>query len=151
MVVVDHDTGRLVWACRRPRQERTLGVLFDALGEARCAKVRLVSADAAEWMGEVVAPRCPNASMCLDGFHIVAWATDALEVVRQQTWNDARRGGATGHASELKGARYARWKNPEDLTDRHAVKLASIAKVNTRRRGGGKDGDRRLTDPAQVA
>ena len=33
-------------------------------------------------------------------------------------------------ATELKNARYALWKNPDDLTARHGAKLASIAKTN---------------------
>jgi transposase len=36
------------------------------------------------------------------------------------------------HAKELKGCRYALWRNPEDLTPRQANKLAWIAKVNTK-------------------
>jgi transposase len=35
-------------------------------------------------------------------------------------------------AGELKGARYALWKNPEDLTRRQRGKLAWIARVNGR-------------------
>src|SRR5271154_4704431 len=38
----------------------------------------------------------------------------------------------TAHAKELKGCRYALWRNPEDLTPRQERKLAWIAKVNTR-------------------
>lgn len=34
------------------------------------------------------------------------------------------------HARDLKGARYALWKNPENLTDRQQAKLAWVAKVN---------------------
>ena len=39
-----------------------------------------------------------------------------------------------GHdrARKLKGARYALWKNPEDLTERQSAKLAWIAKTDTR-------------------
>jgi len=33
-------------------------------------------------------------------------------------------------ARELKGARFAVWKNPENLTDRQAVKLATIQQTN---------------------
>jgi transposase len=33
-------------------------------------------------------------------------------------------------AKELKGARYALWRNPEDLTQRQAAKLADIAATN---------------------
>ena len=36
------------------------------------------------------------------------------------------------HAKELKGARFALWRNPEDLTSRQQAKLAWIAKVNRR-------------------
>ena len=68
--------------------------------------------------------------LVLDPFHIVAWAGDALDEVRREVWNEARRAGATGHAKELKGARFALWKNPERLTDRQRAKLSWIAKVN---------------------
>jgi transposase len=47
-------------------------------------------------------------------------------------WNAARRNGQKALAKELKGARYALWKNPEDLTARQGAKLASIAATNQR-------------------
>ena len=130
-VVVDHDTGRLVWAAPG-HDARTLGRFFDALGQARCQQVRLVSADAAEWIARVVAERCPQARLCLDPFHVVKWATDALDQVRREVWNAARKGRQTTLARELKGARYALWKNPGDLTARQRAKLARIAQVNDR-------------------
>jgi transposase len=116
-VVVDHDSGRQVWAAKG-RDKKTLEGFFDLLGENRCAAVHLVSADAAEWIGEVVAARCPNATLCLDAFHLVKWVTQALDEVRRETWNAARKAGMSVHARDLKHARYALWKNPEDLTDR---------------------------------
>ncbi|HEY6424547.1 MAG TPA: ISL3 family transposase [Pseudonocardiaceae bacterium] len=131
MVVVDHDSGRLVWAAPG-HDKKTLGGFFDLLGEQRCEGIRLVSADAVEWIGEMVAERCTNATLCLDAYHVVAWATTALDVVRRQVWNDARRAGQNAHATELKGARYALWKNPEDLTCRQGAKLAWIARTNSR-------------------
>ena len=130
-VVVDHDRGRLVWAAPGAC-EATLEQFFDTLGEARCAKVELVSADAAEWIAAVVARRCPAAVRCADPFHVVKWATDALDAVRREVWNTARKGGDTAVARELKGARFALWKNPEDLTRRQRGKLARIAQVNQR-------------------
>ena len=39
---------------------------------------------------------------------------------------------ATGHAKELNGARYALWKNPENLTAHQQAKLAWIAKTDPR-------------------
>lgn len=47
-------------------------------------------------------------------------------------WNDARRDGQQAVARELKGARFALWKNPEDLTRRQKAKLSSIARTNAR-------------------
>jgi len=128
-IVVDHDTGRLVWAAPG-RDRKTLSAFFAALGESRCAAVTHVSADAAQWIAEEVAAHCPNAVRCADAFHIVAWAGDALDQVRRDTWNEARRGGMSVHARDLKGARYALWKNPKNLTDRQQLKLAWVAKVN---------------------
>jgi transposase len=130
-VVVDHDTGRLVWAAKG-HDKKTLEGFFDLLGGDRCSGVRLVSCDAAEWIGDVVRERCGNAIICLDAFHIVKWCTDALDEVRRETWNEARRNGMRAHARDLKGARYALWKNPEDLTVRQEAKLAWVATVNRR-------------------
>jgi len=128
-IVVDHDTGRLVWAAPG-RDRKTLKAFFTALGESRCAAVTHVSADAAQWIADEVAAHCPNAVRCADPFHILAWAGDALDQVRRDTWNAARKGGMSVHARDLKGARYALWKNPENLTDRQQAKLAWVAKVN---------------------
>ena len=149
-VVVDHDTGALVWAAAG-RDEATLRGFFNALGPERSAQITHVSADAAEWIARVVAERCPNAIRCADAFHVVAWATDALDEVRRQAWNDARgiaRGEGRrrrgrprrdapprpGHerARALKHARYALWKNPENLTDRQQEKLTWVAKTDPR-------------------
>ena len=128
-VVVDHDSGLLLWAADG-RNEATLRTFFDLLGEERCAAITLVSADAARWIANVVAERCPQATLCMDPFHVVQWATKALDEVRRAVWNEARRGGQTAVASDLKGARFALWKNPEDLTERQQAKLSSIQRTN---------------------
>ena len=128
-VVVDHDSGVLLWA-HPGRDTKTLERFFDRLGAQRCAQITLVSADAAEWIATVVADRCPNAELCLDPFHIVAWATKALDEVRRQVWNAARKGGQKTVARDLKNARFALWKNPEDLTERQTATLAGIAETN---------------------
>ena len=56
MVVVDHDTGRLVWAAAGPRPGDAAAVLRSPRPE-RASQIQLVSADAAEWIGDVRA-RC---------------------------------------------------------------------------------------------
>ncbi len=90
-VVVDHDTGRLVWA-GKGRDQAVVRAFFDALGEQRAKQLTHVSTDAAEWITTVVAERAPQAVRCLDPFHLVAWATKALDDVRRGVWNVARGG-----------------------------------------------------------
>jgi len=103
----------------------------------------------------VVAARCRQAIRCADAFHVVAWATDALDQVRRQACNDARKlarqqgkgrpgrprkdgtqafGPRPGHerAKALKGARYALWKNPGTLIAYQGDRLAWIAKTDPR-------------------
>jgi len=141
IVVVDHDTGRLVWA-GPGRNDAALGVFFDQLGPERAAALTHVSADMADWIARVVAKRAPNAVRCADPFHVVAWAIDALDIERRRAWNAAagrqrtgtapRHTRSTGVAQRSKRARYALWKNPQDLTDRQRHELDWIAKTDPR-------------------
>lgn len=122
---------------------------MEASGTGRCAQITHVTADGADWIGDVVAEKCPQAIRCADPFHIVRWATDALDEVRRQAWNDARRAARreptrgrgrprkdapprtdSERARGLKNSRYALWKNPEDLTEKQTTKLAWIAQTN---------------------
>jgi transposase len=128
-VVIDHDTGRLVWA-HPGRDKQTVYKLLDLLGKERCEQIQLVSCDMADWITIPIGERCPNAEICLDPFHVVKLATDALDEVRREVWNDARKAGQPGLARELKGARFALWMNPERLTERHRQKLARVQEIN---------------------
>ena len=55
-VIVDHGTGRLVWAAEG-RNKDTLAKFFDELGPDRAAMLTHVSADGAEWIHAVVTER----------------------------------------------------------------------------------------------
>ena len=115
LVVVDHDTGRLVWA-DKGRDSATLQRFFDVLGEDRAALLTHICADGAEWIHTVAAERAPQALVCLDAFHVVAWAGAALDAVRRGLGNQLRRDGKTDQATALKNSRWALLKNPPDLT-----------------------------------
>jgi len=148
-VVIDHDTGRLVWA-GTGQSKATLQKFFDALGPARCAQITHVSADAAKYIADSVAANCLHAVQVADPFHVVKWANDALGELRLQAWRDAkralranpRRRGRPGkhdpphpHADLVKAlsrARYSLWKNPENLTGSQHAKLEWIAKTDPR-------------------
>ena len=93
-------------------------------------------------MSEVIAEHCPQAIRGADPYHVVTWATEALDEQRRIAWNIAwniARGAARGHSRNksptgvtkaLKDARWALWKNPANLTDRQREQLAWIAKTN---------------------
>jgi transposase len=143
IVVVDHDTGRLVWA-GPGRTEAALNVFFDELGDERTALLTHVSADMADWIARCVARRAPNAVRCADAFHVVAWAIEALDVERRRSWNAAagrtrttpgsgdRKPRSSGDAQRTKRARYALWKNPDQVTERQQHELDWIAKTDQR-------------------
>lgn len=141
IVVVDHDTGRLVWAAPG-RDAATLDRFFDELGHGRTAALTHVSADMAEWIAVVVQRRAPQALRCADPFHVVKWGGEALDEERRRAWNQAEgrhrpaarrdRMRTGGQARTLKRARYALWKNPQDLTPRQRHKLDWIAKTQPR-------------------
>ena len=141
IVVVDHDSGRLVWA-GPGRNDAGLSVFFDELGVERAAQLTHVSADMADWIARVVARRAPHAVRSADPFHVVAWAIDALDIERRRAWNEAkgRRHGrgpdrhprSTGDAQGIARARYALWKNPGDLSIRQRHQLDWIAKTDPR-------------------
>jgi transposase len=128
-VVVDHDSGRLLYVAEG-RSKATVHGFFDLLGQARCDELTHVSADGAEWIAAVAAERAGQAALCLDPFHVVKWAGDALDEVRRQVWNAARRAGMKETASQLKDSRYALWKNPQDLTEKQELKLSLIQETN---------------------
>lgn len=90
----------------------------------------------------------PQAVLCTDPFHIVAWATQCLDQVRRRVWNQARRepGGmkaagshvglrynlSQGDARKIQRSRYALWKHPEDLTENQRAELAWIQATSPR-------------------
>jgi transposase len=128
-VVVDHDSGRIVWMS--PGRDRdTVRAFFTALGTERTAQLQLVSADGAPWIDDVVREKAPQAVRCMDTFHVVQWATMALDKVRREVWNGLRKTGHSSAAVDLKGARWALWKNPENLTARQQRTLAWVQEAN---------------------
>lgn len=150
LIVIDHDTGRLVWV-GKGQTKATVQSFFDKLGEQRCAQITHVTADSAAYIADVVTKNCPEAVRAADPFHVVKWANDALGEVRLEAWREAKgaaransrgRGRSPADAEEpmpayqrvklLTRSRYALWKNPEDLTEKQQAKLEWIAATDPR-------------------
>ena len=149
-VVVDHDTGRLVWAGEGAGKEALRGFLRQ-LTRGQRRSVEVVTADGARWIRALCRRWLPNARWVMDPFHVVAWMNEALEEVRRGEWREAkaaadaarpRREGpgrprkgeesppgylaAREEAEAVKGTRWALLKNPEDLTGSQRERLERL-------------------------
>jgi SRSO17 transposase len=60
---------------------------------------------------------------------VVAWATDALDQVRRDVWNNSRggKGRATARSKGIKNVRWVLCRNPEDLSEAQAEATARTA------------------------
>lgn len=130
-VVVDHDRGRVIWM-HPGHGEGIFRLFFEALAPSQRESIRVVTGDGARWIDSCVAEFCPNAERILDGFHIVSWATDALDKVRTAIWREARRAGAArkGKDDPVKGARWALLKNESDLTPAQRARVECITNTH---------------------
>lgn len=112
LVVVDHDTGRLVWAGEGATKD-TLNRFFDDLGPRRTRMLTHVTADGAEFIATVLAERAPDVYVCMDPFHVLQWVSQALDRCRSRVLS-----GIDGLSqNDRRRLRWALLKNPEDLTD----------------------------------
>lgn len=130
-VVCDHFTGKVIWAAKG-RSKATVGEFFDALGAQRAAQLQFVTADGAAWIRDVAAERAPEAIVCLDTFHVISWATDALDEVRRSEWNQLRRQGGATAAKTLKGLRFLLLRNWENLTGAQRATIRALDGSNRR-------------------
>ena len=89
-VVINHETNSVVWAAKGFGRE-VLERFFQELTPVQRKSIELVSGDGARWIRNTVADYCPNATFCIDPFHVVSWAEDVLDKVRKQQLAEARR------------------------------------------------------------
>jgi transposase len=128
-VVVDHDSGRLIWAAPG-RSKGVLGKFFEALGKERCAEIKVVTRDAATWISTAVTEHCPQAAQCMDPFHVVQWATKAVDDCRRETFRAPAYWSRKRRARAAKGTRWILLRNRDDLTAAQSEGLATIQKDN---------------------
>jgi transposase len=129
-LVTDHATSTVVWGAPG-KDAATLATFFDALPEGAAERIEAVSMDLGPAYAKAVRERAPQAVVCFDPFHVVKLATDALDSVRRQVWQSARRYPDKSIAKKYKGARWALLKNPDNLSDTQIETLTAL-----RRNGG---------------
>jgi len=94
-VVVNHKTGHLIWA-RKGHGKAILTGFFNELTEEQRENIKYVTADGARWIADCVSVYCPNATRCIDPFHVVAWVNDCLDEVRKTAVRQAKKEAAEG-------------------------------------------------------
>ena len=83
-VVINHDTASVIW-CSVGYGKEVLAQFFELLTPEQRASIRCVSADGASWIAACIQKYCPNAERCADPFHVVSWATEALDKERRSS------------------------------------------------------------------
>lgn len=130
-VVADHDhDGAVVWA-GEGKDHAALERFYDQLGPARCAALQAVSLDMGKAYAKATSAKAPDVAQCIDPFHVVKLANDAIEATRRWAWNNARGGRPAASprvrprttspkgspAWDLKNTRWALLKDPAQLKD----------------------------------
>jgi transposase len=124
-LVSNHATGKIVWG-KAGKDTVTLDAFFGELPEGAVEKLEAVSMDLGPAYAKSVRTHAPHATICCDPFHVVKLAIDALDAVRRQVWQSARKLRDQSIAKKFKGARWALLKNPLDLTEDQSGTLREI-------------------------
>jgi len=93
---------------------------------ARAGRLHAVSMDMTGGYAKSVGEHAPQAIRCIDPYHVVQLANQALDEVRRDYWNELRRAGDQQAARRFKDSRWCLLKKPEKLTDQQAATLARI-------------------------
>lgn len=154
-VVVNHDTNTVVW-CSPGHSTETLSQFFEELTQEQKDSIKCVSGDGAKWIDACMEKYIPNATRCVDPFHVVTWAMECLDTLRTDIWREHRdiaRDFAKEHprekgrpkaddkdsaklnklnekASNIKSSTYALGKAPENLTQKQMGRLEYIANTS---------------------
>lgn len=134
-VVADHDrAGAVVWAAEGKKAE-TLKAFYTELGEERKARLEAVSLDMGSAYAQATREEVPHAAQCIDPFHLVKAANDAIDTTRRRAWNTERRTNPPANRPRgrppkgsapwpdapraIKHTRWALLKDPDRLSDAH--------------------------------
>ena len=112
-IVLNHDTNTVVWAAPG-HGKKVLEQFYRSLTPEQLASIKVVTGDGARWITDCANEFTPDCERCVDPFHVVEWAMDALDEVRREVWREA----------------YS--KAPENLTEDQQLKLEIIQQEDPR-------------------
>ena len=150
-VIVNHDTNEVVWVANG-HGLKVLEQFYKSLSPEQLASIKVVTGDGARWITDCVNKFTPDCERCVDPFHVVEWAMEALDEVRIDRWHAAadkardlvqkhpqKRGrpaadnkeaaeikAAREEAREIKDSGFTLGKAPEHLTQKQQLRLEMI-------------------------
>jgi len=141
-VVADHDrAGAVIWA-HEGHDRSVLEKFYDELGEHGCAQLQAVSLDMGGAYKTATDNKAAQARQCVDPFHVVKLANEAIEKARRSAWNAERRinpaprrprgrppKGSPPPPNKPRWVKHTRWallKDPDDLNDNQLAVLHAL-------------------------
>ena len=152
-VVINNETGKVIWIGERHGKETFMKFLNELTAEQR-EGIHFVAGDGARWIDDCIKEKLPNCTRCVEGFHVVQWANEALDEQRRETWRELQECAkelekssenqekspeqeesakeTRKMAKTVKGSQYTLGKAPENLTDNQRARLEFIEKTHPR-------------------
>lgn len=126
-VVLDYDTGRVVWM--GPGHGVTaLDAFFEPMPTQVRQHIEAVAIDMWDPYIKAIRPWCPRADIVFDLFHVVRAFNQIIDEVRNEEFRQADR----ADRQALKGSKYLFLKNWGNLRRRQRVRLNEILATNRR-------------------
>lgn len=129
-LVLDHDTGRVVWASEGARAASSLDGFLAALGPEQAEAIEAVSVDMAPGYHRALRERLPGALVCVDPFHVVKLCNRALDRFRRTQWRLYHGRRRTARERWLSGARWVLLTGAEQHSPAQRELLAELERAN---------------------
>ena len=132
-VVADHDReGAVVWAAEG-RDHSVLEAFYDELGDERLARLEAISLDMGGAYKLATDAKAPHVTQCVDPFHLVKLANEAVDKARRWAWNEERKlRPPEPRRNETRWVKHTRWallKEPDDLKPSQLDVLHELCRV----------------------
>ena len=120
-VVVNHETNEVVWL-HDGHGKTILEQFFEEMTPEQRASIQVVTGDGARWIDDCLKKYIPNCTRCVDAFHVVQWAIEALDKVRREAWHES--------LAECKAleAKHRKSRGRPKLTDKEAAAIKAARK-----------------------
>jgi len=127
-VVLDYETGRVVWM-GEGRSKETLDAFFAEMTDEQKQAIEAVATDMWDPYINRIRHHCPQAKIVFDLFHVVKAYGDVIDAVRRE---EVRKAKSRQDYRYIKGSRYLLLKNRDNLTAEQRVQLRELLEVNER-------------------